>query len=152
MWEFVFSAASILAMIAWAVLIFLPRKPLAMTVILYIGVGILCFVYTAAMAILQLNLADPVGPADNQVSFSTIEGVRAIFATNGGVVIGWTHYLAFDLFVGLWIAKDADAKGFSRFLQAPILFATFMVGPVGLFIWLIIREPAARRAAKEARA
>ncbi len=52
--------------------------------------------------------------------------------------------LAFDLFAGLWIARDADAKGFSRLLQAPILLATFFAGPLGLFLWLAIRERRAR--------
>ena len=60
------------------------------------------------------------------------------------MTICWIHYLAFDLFVGLWIARDADAKGFSRFVQAPILLATFMAGPLGLFLWLAIREKRAR--------
>ena len=49
-----------------------------------------------------------------------------------------------DLFVGIWIARDADAKFFSRLLQAPILLLTFVAGPAGLLLWLIIREPMAR--------
>ena len=64
---------------------------------------------------------------------------------DGGVTAGWTHYLAFDLFVGLWIARDGDAKGISRLVQAPVLLATFMAGPLGLLVWLILREPAAQR-------
>ena len=56
------------------------------------------------------------------------------------MVIGWTHYLAFDLFTGMWIARDADNKGFSRVVQFPFLFLTLMVGPVGLLAWLIVRE------------
>ena len=63
-------------------------------------------------------------------------------------MVGWVHYLAFDLFVGLWIARDADAKGFSRLLQAPILFATFMAGPLGLLLWLAIRERRARQSGR----
>ncbi|MXO89656.1 ABA4-like family protein [Pontixanthobacter aquaemixtae] len=144
MWDFVFKAANYLAMAAWVILIFLPRKPLATSAIMYLGVALLCLVYTASMIAVQTGWADPVGPADQAVNFTTIEGVRAIFSTKGGVVIGWVHYLAFDLFVGLWIAKDADAKGFSRILQAPILFFTFMLGPIGLFIWLLVREGRAR--------
>ena len=70
--------------------------------------------------------------------------MRAIFASDGGVTVGWTHYLAFDLFVGLWIARDADAKHFSRLVQAPFLFATLMAGPLGLLLWLAIRERRAR--------
>ncbi|MCZ8170432.1 MAG: DUF4281 domain-containing protein, partial [Brevundimonas sp.] len=54
------------------------------------------------------------------------------------------HYLAFDLFVGLWIARDADAKGFGRVIQLPFLFFTLMAGPVGLLLWLIVRERKAR--------
>ena len=42
------------------------------------------------------------------------------------------------------IARDADAKEFSRILQAPILILTFMAGPIGLFLWLLVREPRAR--------
>ena len=60
-------------------------------------------------------------------------------------MIGWTHYLAFDLFTGLWIARDADAKGFSRIVQLPFLALTFLVGPVGLFFWLLTREARARK-------
>jgi len=80
-----------------------------------------------------------------QFDFSSIEGVRAIFASDAGLTIGWVHYLAFDLFVGIWIARDGDDKVISRFIQAPILLLTFLAGPLGLFIWLIVREPAARR-------
>lgn len=78
------------------------------------------------------------------MDFGSIEGVRAIFASDAGVTIGWIHYLAFDLFVGLWIARDADAKGFSRFVQAPVLLATFLAGPLGLVVWLLLREKRAR--------
>ena len=145
MWEAIFSSGNMLAMIAWAMLILLPRKPLVMSAVMYLGVGLLCLVYTAGIVSILAGWADPVGPADAETSFSTIEGVRAIFSSQGGVTIGWIHYLAFDLFVGLWIAKDADAKGFSRWLQAPILLATFFAGPVGLFLWLIIREGRARK-------
>ena len=71
--------------------------------------------------------------------------------SDAGVVIGWTHYLAFDLFTGMWIARDADAKGFGRVLQVPFLAATFIAGPVGLLGWLFVREPAARAMAKRAK-
>jgi len=142
-WDAIFGGANILAMICWAGLIFLPRWPALLSALMYLGVALLCFVYLVAIVSVLGGLVDPVG-GDGQTSFSSIEGVRAIFASDGGVTIGWVHYLAFDLFVGLWIARDADAKDFSRILQAPILFATFMAGPVGLFLWLVIREGKAR--------
>lgn len=144
MWQAIFGAVNLIAIVAWIILIFLPRRPLPMTTVLYLGVGLLCLIYTVGLIGLISGIADPSG-AMRGANFSTIEGVRSIFASDGGVTIGWTHYLAFDLFTGLWIARDADAKDFSRLVQAPILFLTFMAGPVGLFLWLIIRERRARK-------
>lgn len=144
MWQVIFSAVNIVALLGWIILIFLPRKPLSLTAVLYLGVGLLCLVYSAGLISLVSGLVDAVGPADVEANFSSIAGVRGIFASDGGVTVGWTHYLAFDLFVGLWIARDADAKEFSRLVQAPILVATLMAGPLGLLIWLSIRERRAR--------
>lgn len=143
-WPFVFSAANLLAMAAWAMLLLLPRRPLVLALVLYLGVGLLCLAYAVAIIGLMGGFFDPVGPEGPGVDFTTLEGVQSIFATQGGATIGWIHYLAFDLFVGLWIARDADAKGFSRWLQAPILLATFMAGPIGLIVWLIVRDRRAR--------
>jgi len=142
-WSTVFSAANILAMIAWAVLILLPRSPILLSGVLYLGVALLCMVYTVALGGV-LSGVFPAGEGGGGANFTTIEGVRDIFASDGGVTIGWVHYLAFDLFAGLWIARDADAKFFSRFVQAPILLLTLFAGPAGLFVWLLVREPAAR--------
>ncbi|QPC99523.1 ABA4-like family protein [Qipengyuania soli] len=145
MWHTVFGIANLLAMAMWAALILLPRKPALLAAILYLGVGMLCLAYALGISAILAGLVDPKGPGGGTVDFTTIEGVRSIFASDGGVTIGWIHYLAFDLFVGLWIARDADAKEFSRLVQAPILFLTFMAGPFGLFVWLLVRERRARK-------
>lgn len=142
-WALVFNAVNLLALIAWAALILLPRWPALMSGVLYLGVGLLCLIYASGLiGVLSGVIPNPDGGG---ADFSTIAGVRSIFASDAGVTIGWTHYLAFDLFVGLWIARDADAKGISRLLQAPVLLATFIAGPLGLGVWLLAREPAARR-------
>ncbi len=142
-WAAVFGAVNLLALVCWAALILLPRWPALLSAVLYLGIGLLCLVYaTGLIGVVSGLIPNPQGGG---ADFTTIEGVRAIFASDAGVTIGWTHYLAFDLFVGLWIARDADAKNISRFIQAPILLATFMAGPLGLGLWLLIREPAARR-------
>ena len=146
-WDAVFGATNFLAMVAWAGLILLPRKPLVMATALYAGVGILCLTYAVGLIGIVSGMIDPVGP-NAGLNFGSIESIRAIFASDGGVVVGWVHYLAFDLFVGIWIARDADAKGFSRLLQIPILLATLFAGPLGLGIWLLLREPAARRSGR----
>ena len=144
MWTTVFSLANLLALVMWVALILLPRWPALLAAMLYLGVGLLCLAYALSLIGIVTGLLDPAGVQGPVLDFGSIEGVRSIFASDGGVAVGWIHYLAFDLFVGLWIARDADAKGFSRVVQVPILVATFVAGPLGLIAWLAIRERRAR--------
>ena len=146
MWTTIFGAVNLLALLCWAGLILAPRSRLLETAILYVGVGLLCLVYTVLLALFLTGAVDAGGTGGT--SFTSIEGVRAIFMGDGGVTVGWTHYLALDLFAGLWIAKDADAKGFSRLVQAPVLLLTFVAGPAGVLVWLLVRERRARAAAR----
>lgn len=143
MWPTVFSLSSSLALLAWAVLVLAPRKPAVLAGVLYLGIGLLCLIYSCAIIGLIAGVL-PGGGAGGGADFTSIQGVKVLFASDAGATVGWVHYLAFDLFVGLWMARDADAKGFSRWVQAPVLLATFMVGPLGLFIWLLVRERRAR--------
>lgn len=151
-WAFLFGFVNAVALAGWAMLAFLPRGAKTMSVVMYGCVAILCLVYAVLFGLLLGKLVDPgaVAGVAGQGSFNSIAGIRGLFASDGGIVIGWTHYLAFDLFVGLWIAKDADNKGFARWVQLPFLSATLLAGPIGLFAWLVTRERRARRAARAA--
>ena len=72
--------------------------------------------------------------------FTSIEAVRALFASDAGITIGWTHYLVFDLFVGAWIARDAARRDVNHWATVPCLLFTFMAGPVGLVLYAILRK------------
>lgn len=139
-WEGLFIFVHVVALAGWALLFLAPRGPRVAAYILYLCVGLLCLTYTVMFA----SQAGLIASGD----FLSIDGIRALFASDGGIVIGWTHYLAFDLFIGQWIAKDADHKGFSRIVQAPILLMTLLAGPIGLLLWLIVRERRARASAR----
>ena len=146
-WATLFTFTNAVAFLGWAALAFLPRRPAVHSLILYLGVGILCLAYAAMFVALFGGVTDPArvaGAAVPDLTDYSIAGLRALFMSGGGNVLGWTHYLAFDLFVGLWIGRDADAKGFSRLAQVPVLFATLMAGPIGLLVWLAVRERRAR--------
>ncbi len=149
MWDSLFGIANIWAMVCWAALILLPRGAFVQSAIFYAGIGLLCLTYAVLLVLLMTGTLDgnAVEGAGNS-NFQTIEGVRGLFMSDGGVTVGWIHYLALDLFAGLWIAKDADQKGFSRLIQAPVLLLTFVAGPAGLLLWLVIRESRARKGAR----
>ena len=70
--------------------------------------------------------------------FGTLAEVMRLFTVPEVALAGWVHYLAFDLAVGLWWSVQADQRGVSRWLQAPVLFVTFMFGPLGLLMGLAV--------------
>ena len=140
MWDLIFSTANFYAFIAWFVLAFLPRREWSMQVLLIGGAGLLSLAYAVIITGFLSGTLDAGAGNGAPGNFSSITGVQAFFSSPGGLTLGWIHYLAVDLFVGLWIAQDADIRGVSRIIQVPILFATLMAGPLGLTIWLIIRQ------------
>lgn len=145
-WEGLYLLANGWALIGWLALAFAPRSPRILSAILYAGVALLCLVYAVTIIGFLTGGIDPGGAAGGD--FTSLAGVMKLFDTPGGATLGWTHYLAFDLFVGMWIARDADQKGFGRIVQLPFLFLTLMAGPVGLLGWLVVRERRARALAK----
>ena len=150
-WETLFSATNLWAIVGWAALMVAPRRPATLSFVLFAIVGLLCVAYTVMFAVLLSGTVDPgqaPGTGGDAVSLTTLAGVMALFDSKAGTTIGWTHYLAFDLFTGLWIARDADAKRVGRLVQVPFMIATLMAGPVGLLAWLVFREPRARAAAR----
>ena len=128
----IFAVSNAAAMVGWVTLIFLPRWPLVDKALRYGLIAALSLLYTVLVFIYFFRV--PGG------GFNSIAAVRALFMSDPVLVAGWAHYLAFDLFVGTWIAKEADKIGMSRLLQAPILLLTFLFGPAGYFTLLVIRS------------
>ena len=68
--------------------------------------------------------------------FSTLGGVEALFRQPAAVLVGWLHYLAFDLLIGTAIAQRFLADRLPRALLLPVLPLTFFFGPAG---WLLFQ-------------
>jgi Domain of unknown function (DUF4281) len=71
--------------------------------------------------------------------FGSIDQVRALFADDSALAAGWLHYLAFDLFVGAWIVRDAATRQLPGLLVLPCLPLTFLFGPAGLLAYFAVR-------------
>ncbi len=120
-----------IAMLGWFILVFLPRR---IRLLFYLPQYLIPF----GLGLLYSGLA-LTNYFTTDGGYDSIESVRALFSNDFMLLAGWVHYLAFDLFIGSWIAKRSDEIGISRLLQAPILVATFMFGPVGLILFLTIQ-------------
>ncbi|MFN0024445.1 MAG: ABA4-like family protein [Parvularculaceae bacterium] len=129
--EVVFKYANMIALAGWVILIFLPRRwPALFWVPQFWIPGVLALGYSG---LILANFGTSEG------GFSSISDVRALFQSDALLTAGWVHYLAFDLFIGAWIARRADEAGMNRLIQAPILAATFMFGPMGLLLFFLTR-------------
>lgn len=73
------------------------------------------------------------------VDFTSLEGLRRTMQNDHMLLAGWVHYLAFDLFVGAWIVRDGRRRDMWYPLLVPCLFLTFLMGPVGLLLYLMLR-------------
>lgn len=125
-----FGAASTAAALGWLLLILGPRQSWARWTLGLGVVGSLCLLY--AVLALAFFFRVPGG------GFGTLAEVMTLFTVPEVALAGWVHYLAFDLAVGLWWSVQADQRGVSRWLQAPVLFVTFLFGPLGLLMGLAV--------------
>jgi hypothetical protein len=129
--EFIFSVTNALALFSWIYLIIFPFRPLTNKVLIGVPVALLAIAY-ASLVFQSLGLGD-------FEKFQTLEGITSLFSVPGAVLVGWIHYLAFDLMAGIFIAQNAAKHGIKHIVIIPCLIFTFMLGPVGLLLYLIIR-------------
>jgi hypothetical protein len=97
------------------------------------------FVIPAILAAAYVLLLWQGRGAFGEGGFGSIGQVRTLFANDSALAAGWLHYLAFDLFVGAWIARDGDRTGVPALLILPCLPLTFLFGPAGLLLYLALR-------------
>ena len=61
------------------------------------------------------------------------------------IMVFWTHFIAINLFIGGWIVKDSQRFSINKVLIAVPLIVTYFIGPIGLFLYWIIRIFYAKR-------
>ena len=128
--ETIFSVANTLALIGWILLALIPESRAARYAVIS---GAISLVFAAAyIAVLGSGMPYRGG-------FGTLAAVAELFSDRRALLAGWIHYLAFDLFIGVWETRDARINGINRWLMIPFLFVTFMFGPAGLFAYYIFR-------------
>ncbi len=137
----VFSLSGLLVMPFWFLMIALPLWGVTRRVIASPWIA-------AAPAALYAALVLPrFTEVFAAVSSPSLAGVASLLGSEFGAVVGWVHFLAFDLFVRRWVYLDSRERGINPFLMAPVLFFTFMLGPVGFLAYLIVRAVASLRPA-----
>jgi len=70
----------------------------------------------------------------------TPEIVVSLFDDREVILIGWLHYLAFDLFVGRWTWQRLMATNQPMYVSFPVLLFSMMVAPLGALLGLVVTK------------
>jgi hypothetical protein len=127
----IFSIVNLIATLAWLMLAILPRQR-------WVTETVTSKVVPAMFAIVYvLIVATTFGCTPG--GFTTLDAVSTLFSNPWALLAGWIHYLAFDLLIGTWEARDARERGLPHLLLVPCLVLTFLFGPAGWLLYMGVR-------------
>lgn len=98
----------------------------------------------AALAVVYLLLILPTF-GQGEGGFFSLEAVSQLFSRRDVLLVGWVHYLVFDLFTGAWEVRDAVRLGIPHWAVVPCLALTLFFGPIGFLGYLVLRAALRRR-------
>lgn len=135
-YETLYSTINLAVMPAWLLLALLPKATVTKRLV---HSGMYPLIFGLLYLVLWVR-ALVFGESAEGGGFSTLETVMTAFSHPNVALMGWAHYLVFDLFVGAWIGRDAARRGVNHFMVIPCLVFTFLAGPIGLLLYLALRQ------------
>ena len=138
MLETLFLAAQAIAFLGWAALFALPLVGRRRAILWARWVAVpLCLLYLLLFLTHLRAIPTDAG--------YTLEAVGRAFDKPVLLLAGWIHYLVLDLWVGSWEAEHAERSGLPHSALLLCLFATMMIGPLGLILYLGVAAARSRR-------
>ena len=138
--DLLFRIAGNLVLLCWLLLLIAPRWRWTQRVV--------TFVWPLLIAALYVYLLVAHKPPPGS-GFSSLPQVAALFSSPYALLAGWIHYLAFDLFTGAWETRDGLRLGIARWILLPCQVLTFLFGPAGLALYLLVKLALRRRMGAE---
>ena len=127
----------------WIILIFFPHSKMCN----YIVISIFPFFLLSLVYSYLLYSFYMTGYNYNQ-NFSLylgLDNLRNLFSENAFLLLFWIHFLGVNLFCGCWIVKDSQKFNISKYVNFIPLFITYFIGPIGLFLYWLIRVVYAKK-------
>lgn len=136
--EQIFLLSNLVVLPFWGIMIIAPRWATGQRVMR----SVLVFLpLTALYSWLVLPMLPGLLPALARPELSVI---ATMLNSPSGATVAWIHFLAFDLFVGRWQYHDALQHQIPAWLVRITLICTFMAGPFGLLLYIVVRSRALR--------
>ena len=119
-----------LAFIGWLLIIIFPTFKITKVIV---RSGFLSLFFCLSYLVICLVAIASKSPG----GFQNLNQLMLLFESKDWVLTGWIHYLAFDLFIGIWILDDSMKHNIKHSSLIPSLVFTFILGPIGLIIYYI---------------
>jgi len=71
--------------------------------------------------------------------YLSLDELSGVYSNESLRLVFWLHFLAISLFVGAWIARDAERNMMPKVLSAPCILITYFTGPFGIVIYWFVR-------------
>ena len=121
----------------WMLIIFFPRSRLCKYLATSIfPIFLLSAAYSFGLYKSYLSTYDFLG---NFNLYLGIVYLADLFKNDLYLLLFWIHFVSINLFIGGWILKDSQRFVINKFLITLPLIITYLIGPIGLFVYWIIR-------------
>ena len=121
----------------WFMLIFFPQSHISRIFVASIfPIFVLSGVY---IFILYKSYLIGYDFGGNFTLYLGLNELSRLFEDHLYLMLFWTHFISINLFVAGWIVKDSQRSYINKVLVAIPLIITYLIGPIGLFIYWIIR-------------
>jgi hypothetical protein len=74
-----------------------------------------------------------------------LDSISNLFSDQSFLILFWVHFLSINLFCGGWIVKDSQKFGINKFVISLPLLTIYLIGPIGLTLYWLIRIFYAKR-------
>ncbi len=121
----------------WLILIFFPQSHLCRYLVTSIfPIFVLAGAYIFVLYKTYLNSYDF---NSNFSLYFGINNLSDLFSDKSFLMMFWIHFISINLFTGGWIVKDSQKYSINKFILILPLIITYLIGPLGLFIYWLIR-------------
>ena len=121
----------------WLILIFFPNSNLSRYFVTSIfPILILSSSYVFILYKSYLNSYDFV---NNFSLYLSIDHLSDLFTDKSYLMMFWIHFISINLFTGGWIVRDSQKLSINKILVIIPLIITYLIGPIGLFFYWLIR-------------
>ena len=121
----------------WLILIFFPNSNLSRYFVTSIlPILILSGSYIFILYKSYLNSYDFI---NNFSLYLGIDYLSDLFTDKSYLMMFWIHFISINLFTGGWMVKDSQKLSINKILMSIPLIITYLIGPIGLFFYWLIR-------------